>query len=184
MGNRELLTFPSRDAWREWLKTNHDKETEAWLVLYKKGAREVALSLDEAVEEALCYGWIDGKAMSFDHSRYTLRFTPRKPGSMWSISNIRRVEKLIGEDRMTEAGLEKVVEAQQNGQWDVAIRIEQTDLIPDELEKALRREKGALAAYRKLAHSRKKQLLHWLLTAKMEDTRQRRIAAIVEEVSE
>lgn len=85
---------------------------------------------------------------------------------------------------MTEAGMEKVIEAQQNGQWEIAIRIEQTDLIPADLEEALRRRKGALARYRNLTHSRKKQLLHGLFTAKSQATRQRRIDAIVQEVAE
>jgi uncharacterized protein YdeI (YjbR/CyaY-like superfamily) len=155
-----------------------------WLVLYKKGIREGSLSLDEAVEEALCFGWIDGKLRSLDNERYSLRFTPRKNKSVWSVNNIRRVEKLIKEGLMTEAGMKKVVEARQSGQWDAAIQREQTDLIPTDLEKALRGKKGAIEGYRSLSNSRKKQLLHWLLTARRPETRQKRIAAIVREAAE
>ena len=182
--DRELLSFISRDEWRSWLKSHYDRATEGWLVLYKKGVREATLTLDEAQEEALCFGWTDVKSKSIDSSRYSLRFTPRKAGSLWSISNIHRVERLIAAGLMTEAGWEKVAEAHQNGQWDAAVRSERTDLVPTDLETALRRRKGALAAYKSLTDSRKKQLLHRLLTAKSPATRQRRVEAIVQEVAE
>jgi uncharacterized protein YdeI (YjbR/CyaY-like superfamily) len=181
--DRELLSFDSRDGWRAWLQSHHDQATEAWLVLYKKGARESALSFEEAQDEALCFGWTDVKSKGIDGARYSLRFTPRRAGSQWSMSNIRRVEQLIQEGRMTETGLEKIVEAQHNGQWEVAIRSEQTDMIPADLEEALQRRKGALAGYRSLTHSRKRQLLRGLYTAKSQATRQRRIQAIVQEVA-
>jgi uncharacterized protein YdeI (YjbR/CyaY-like superfamily) len=178
------MTFTGRGEWRNWLESHHRKADEAWLVLYKKGVREGSLSLDEIVEEALCFGWIDGKLRGLDKERYSLRFTPRRNKSVWSVSNIRRVERLIREGLMTESGMEKVVEARKSGQWDAAISREQTDVIPADLEKALRGKKGAVAGYRSLSNSRKKQLLHWLLTARRPDTRQRRIAAIVRETSE
>ena len=119
--SRDYLTFTNRDEWRSWLKSNHDRATEAWLVLYKKGTRQPSLSIAEAQEEALCFGWIDHMSKSLDASRYLLRFTPRRAGSIWSITNIRRVERLIEAGLMTEAGLEKIAEAQQNGQWEAAI---------------------------------------------------------------
>ncbi len=179
----ELLSFENRDEWRAWLESHHDRAMEAWLVLYKKSASESSLSLDEAQAEALCFGWVDVMNKRIDAARYALRFTPRRAGSAWSISNIRRVENLIQEGRMTGAGLEKVAEARRNGQWEVALQIEQTDLIPTDLRQALRRKKGALASYKNLTHSRKKQLLRALLTAKTPETRQRRIQAIVQEVA-
>lgn len=182
--DRELLSFANRDEWRSWLQSHHDRATEAWLVLAKRGAREAALSYEEALEEALCFGWIDGKGKGIDEWRTSLRFTPRRAGSQWSMSNIQRVERLIQGGLMTEAGLEKIGEAQQNGQWQAAIRSEQTDLIPADLEEALRSKKGALAGYQSLTHSRKKQLLRGLYTAKSQATRQRRIQAIVREVTE
>jgi uncharacterized protein YdeI (YjbR/CyaY-like superfamily) len=181
--DRKLLAFTGRGQWRGWLESHHREAGEAWLVLYKKGIREGSLTLDEAVEEALCFGWIDGKLRSLDAERYSLRFSPRRANSVWSVSNIRRVERLTQEGLMTEAGLEKIAEGHQSGQWDAAIRREQTDVMPPDLEAALRRTSGAVAAYRGLTDSRKKQLLHWLLTAKRPETRQRRIEAIVSEVS-
>ena len=180
---QKLLLFAHRDEWRAWLRANHNQVTEAWLILYKKGAHTASLSFEEAQAEALCFGWTDVKSKNIDHSRYALRFTPRRANSVWSMTNIRRVETLIAAGRMTAAGLAKVTEAQHNGQWEAGIKSEQTDHIPADLEKALHRSKGALDRYKNLPHSRKKQLLRGLLTAKSGASRQRRIAAIVQEVS-
>jgi uncharacterized protein YdeI (YjbR/CyaY-like superfamily) len=183
-GDVDLLTFANRAEWRAWLKGHHHQSTETWLVFFKKGVRQGSLTLDEAVQEALCFGWIDGKLRSLDQARYSVRFTPRRANSVWSISNIQRVEKLIQEGLMTEAGMEKIEQGRRSGQWEAAISRERTDLIPPDLAKALRRKKGALAAYRNLTDSRKKQLLHWILTAKKPETRISRIQAIVREVTE
>jgi len=182
--HRELLTFRDRVEWRNWLEVHHQSSDEAWLVLHKKGVRQATLSLDEAVREALCFGWIDGKLRSLDKERYSLRFTPRRPDSVWSMSNIRRVEELVSQGLMTDAGLQKMAEARQSGQWQAAIRREQVDLIPPDLQRALRRRKGATARYRGLPASRRKQLLHWLMTSRTAQTRQKRIESIVEEVAQ
>lgn len=179
-----LLSFATRDEWRSWLRANHNRAAEAWLILYKQGAPTASLSFEEAQTEALCFGWTDVKSKNIDDSRYILRFTPRRANSVWSMTNIRRVEIAIAQDRMTDAGLARVTEAQQNGQWEAGIKSEQTNQIPADLEKALRRSRGALSRYNSLPHSRKKQLLRGLFTAKSEATRQRRIAAIVQEVTE
>ena len=181
--DRELLSFSHRAEWRAWLAAHHAQAAEAWLVIYKTGPRKSLLTLHDAQEEALCFGWIEVSNKRLDADRYALRFTPRKSGSAWSISNTLRAEKLTAAGLMTEAGLQKVDEAHHNGQWAAALRIEQTDLIPDDLEKALRPRKGALAGYRNLSRSRKRQILRGLLSAKSHETRQRRIEAIVQEVA-
>jgi len=180
----QLLTFPDRIEWRHWLESHYTEATEVWLVLHKKATHKQTFSLDDAVEEALCFGWIDGKLKSLDTQRYSLRFSPRKAGSIWSLSNIRRARRLIDEGLMSPAGLEKVNEARQNGQWDVAIRREQTDVIPLDLEQALQSRDGGIDGYDRLPASRKKQLLYWLSSARRPETRQRRIEAIVRETSE
>lgn len=179
----KVLEFTDRSQWRMWLEEHHAEESEAWLVHYKKGFQESTLRLEEAVEEALCFGWIDGLLRKLDERRYILRYTPRRPGSIWSVNNIQRVERLIREGRMTEAGLIKIAEAKENGQWEAAIRREQVEIIPPDLEKALRRTKGAIAAYRALPASRKKRYIYWLQDAKTPATQQRRIERIVEEVT-
>lgn len=181
--DHKLLSFTDRTAWRAWLADHYASATEAWVVIYKTGPRQATLTLQGAQEEALCFGWVDVKNKRLDADRYALRFTPRKAGSAWSISNIQRVEQLIAAGLMTDAGLQKVTAAQANGQWAIALQVEETDRIPDDLEKALRRQKGALHAYRNLPRSRKRQILRALLTAKTTETHQRRIAAVVQEVT-
>ena len=101
----ETVTFRSRDGWRGWLAKHHQDKREIWLVYYKKSSGKSGVSYDESVEEALAYGWIDGQTKSIDETRYAGRFTPRKPGSNWSASNIARVKKLLKEGRMAEPGL-------------------------------------------------------------------------------
>ncbi|UCH85122.1 MAG: YdeI/OmpD-associated family protein [Candidatus Latescibacterota bacterium] len=177
------LIFADRAEWREWLVCFHDKAVGAWLVFTKKSVRKDAFAVGEAVEEALCFGWIDGKLRSRDAKTYTVRFTPRRTGSIWSISNIRRVNKLTRQGKMTPVGMDKVAEARRNGQWDAAIQREKTDVIPPDLASALRRVKGAIAAYRHLPDTRKKQYLYWLNAAKKPETRQKRIHAIVGDVT-
>lgn len=173
-----------RDAghWRSWLENHHGHESEAWLIINKRGYPGSGLKLEEAVEEALCFGWIDSTLRSLDDRRYRLRFSPRRRRSIWSIRNVRRAERLILEGRMTEAGLARITEAKANGEWEAASLREDADAIPPDLEKALSREKGALAAFRAFPASRKKQLLHWLAAAKRPQTQEKRIRAILDEV--
>ena len=101
----ETVTFRSRDGWRRWLARHHDDKKEVWLVYYKKASGKSGVSYDESVEEALAYGWIDGQTKSIDEVSYAGRFTPRKPNSNWSASNLARVKKLLAEGRMAEPGL-------------------------------------------------------------------------------
>src|SRR5512139_218597 len=100
-GTDKYLTFASREAWRAWLEKHHASDQEAWLVHYKQKVAKRSPTYEEAVEEALCFGWIDGLLRSIDSERYALRYSPRQPQSVWSASNKQRVEKLIAEGRMT-----------------------------------------------------------------------------------
>jgi uncharacterized protein YdeI (YjbR/CyaY-like superfamily) len=184
MGNHpDSLELMGRQAWRSWLDANHQTASEAWLVINKKGSPLTGLSLEDAVEEALCYGWIDGTLNTRDENTYLLRFSPRRPGSVWSIRNIHRVEELERKGLLMEAGQEVVRIAKENGSWKEALDRENTDVIPLDLESALRRAKGALAAYRGLPKSRKQRYLYWLQSAKREETRKRRIQEIVDQVA-
>lgn len=176
------LKFENRNQWRGWLEENHAGAREAWLVIFKQAYRDQGLALGEAVEEALCFGWIDGQLAPRDERCYILRFSPRKPGSIWSVSNIRRVERLRVAGKMTPAGEVKVRQAQESGAWEDAFRRERVDDIPPALERALREHRGAEEAYRALPVARRKQYLYWLQQAKREETRQKRIAKIVREV--
>ena len=128
------MEFADRREWRTWLDTNHQLASEAWLVIQKKSSPLPGLALDDAVEEALCFGWIDGTLNTRDENTYLLRFSPRRPDSVWSIRNIQRVEKLQQSGAMSEAGLEVVRIAKENGTWEEALERENTDVIPPDLE--------------------------------------------------
>ena len=177
------LEFATPKQWRTWLEENHASAPEAWLILYKKKYADQGMSLEEATVEAMCFGWVDSILKSMDERRYALRFTPRKPNSVWSMSNIRRVEQLSAEGRMTDAGLQAVAEAQANGQWEAAIRREQVDVIPEALASTLQQIEGAVEAYLALPPSRRKQIIYALESAKTDATKQRRIQQIVADLS-
>jgi uncharacterized protein YdeI (YjbR/CyaY-like superfamily) len=168
------LRLSDRAAWRRWLEQHHARAAQAWLALYRKGCRPGALSYEETLEEALCFGWIDGLLRRLDAKRFVLRFTPRRRGSIWSESNKRRVRRLIREGRMTPHGLARIAEAKTNGEWEAASRREDVATLPTDLARALRRA-GALAAFRRLPPSRRKQLLWWISSARRPETRARRI---------
>jgi len=116
----DVFFAEDRAAWRVWLAGHHDRRVQVWLLVHKKHVHEPSVSYEQAVEEALCWGWIDGRANGWDERSYALRFTPRKPGSAWSQSNVARVERLIADGAMTPAGMALVEEAKRRGTWDRA----------------------------------------------------------------
>ncbi len=175
---QNCMAFANREEWRAWLEGHHASEQVAWLLIRRKGATRQLLMLAEAVEEALCYGWIDGALQPIDKETYALRFCPRKPHSIWSIHNQQRVEKLIRAGRMTPAGLEKIREAKESGEWEAAILREDVSSVPDDLVQALE-EEDAWFAFENWPASQKKQYLYWLESAKKPETREKRIRAIV-----
>ncbi|MFZ2487375.1 MAG: YdeI/OmpD-associated family protein [Anaerolineae bacterium] len=175
-----LLAVHDRAAWRAWLAAHSATAASAWVAIYKQGPLKTTLTFEDAQSEALCFGWVDVKNKRLDDQHYALLFSPRRAGSAWSITNIQRVEQLTAAGQMTAPGLACVAEAQANGQWQLGLRVEQTDLVPPVLEAALQ-QADALPGYNCLSHSRKRQLLRWLLTAKTPVTQARRIAAIVHE---
>lgn len=176
------LHFQSRDEWRTWLQENHLAEKEAWVQILKNNVAQPGVFYEQAVEEAVCFGWIDGVMRSFDAECYFLRFSPRKPGSIWSVSNQRRVEQLTAQGRMTEAGMAKVREAQENGEWEAAIRREDISSLPEDLADALKKVEDAQANFEKLPASQKKQFLYWIASAKRGETRQKRIQETIKMV--
>ena len=113
----EPLHFATAEEWRGWLEQHHAAQGDAWLTIYKKHSGTPAVTLQRAVEEALCFGWIDSSMQPIDGERYALRFTPRRKGSNWSERNKARVARLIEEGRMTEAGLAEIERAKQTGRW-------------------------------------------------------------------
>jgi uncharacterized protein YdeI (YjbR/CyaY-like superfamily) len=179
-------TFFAADAaaWRAWLEVHHATEREIWLVLLKAHVRRPSATYEEAVEEALCYGWIDGMLRRIDDESHMLRFTPRKPGGVWAPSNKVRVERLIAEGRMRPEGMALVEEAKRRGEWERADQREDVAAVPDDLADALAEDATASAAWGRLAPSHKKQYLYWIGEAKRAGTRARRVAETVARVRE
>ena len=173
------MTPRSRAAWRRWLEQHHADRSEVWVVFYKRGTGRPTLSYDDAVEEALCFGWIDGVKRSLDAERYTHRFTPRKADSRWSETNRRRVEKLVAAGRMTPAGARLIAAAKRNGTWNYE-RPQLELSMPDDLATALVASPQARAFFDSLAPSYQRQFLGWIHIAKRSETRARRIRESVE----
>jgi uncharacterized protein YdeI (YjbR/CyaY-like superfamily) len=173
------LRVADREAWRAWLQEHHAIEKEAWLIIHKKHTARVGIGYEEALEEALCFGWIDGLMQSIDIETFTLRFSPRKARSIWSESNKQRVERLIEQGRMTEAGMAAIRHAKENGEWDKALEREDTSVLPSDLEEALQRDGRIWFKWESLAPSRKRQYIYWITSAKTEETRRRRIRETV-----
>ncbi len=169
---------PDRETWRAWLARHHATDKSIWLILLKKGSGEPRLTLDEAVEEALCFGWIDGQLRRIDDRSHMIRFSPRKPGSVWAESNKARVEKLIAAGRMTEAGMAAVRAAKERGTWEAGSP-ERLDHTPPDLAEALAAEPAALDRWRTWAQSHRRQYVYWVLEAKRPETRARRVGDVV-----
>ena len=129
----EKVYAKNRDEWRRWLAQNHETAKEIRLVYYKISTKKPSITYEESVEEALCFGWIDGVRNGINEESYMMRFSPRKPKSMWSVVNKERVEKLIAEGKMTPAGLKPVAIAKQNGQWEAAYQLKAKQEIPQDL---------------------------------------------------
>jgi uncharacterized protein YdeI (YjbR/CyaY-like superfamily) len=173
------LYFTDREQWRLWLTENADRRNHVWLIYFKKRTGKPTIPYDDAVEEALCFGWIDGLVRRLDDERYMQRYTPRKPRSMWSDSNKARVEKMLRLGRMTPAGLAVVAAARDDGTWDL---VDETRLLtdpPEALLAALAENPVAQDFFLSLAPSQRKQYTWWIVSAKKEETRARRISRVV-----
>lgn len=154
---------------------NHQDEEGLWLVFHKRHTGRSGLTYVEALEEALCFGWIDGIVKRIDDEKHMIRFSPRRKNSIWSEHNKRRVRRLIKEGRMTPAGLAKVTDAKANGQWAKAGVREDTTIVPDELTEALAGNEKARLNFENLAPSYRRQFIYWVAIAKREETRRKRI---------
>jgi uncharacterized protein YdeI (YjbR/CyaY-like superfamily) len=176
-----MLSFRNREDWRFWLKENYDKENYVWLTLYKKKFRKKGMTLDDAVEEAICFGWIDGKLKRLDNERFILRFSPRKAKSVWSMINKERAKKLIELGRMTPAGLDKIKEAKKNGLWESAYTNKIKEDVPIDLKEALMKEKKAWENFQRFANSYRNMYIGWVKGAKTTETRRKRIKKVVEQ---
>lgn len=172
----------TRQQWRQWLQKNHDRETGVLLKGYRKEMNKPSLATADAVEEALCFGWIDSIKRKLEDGSSVLKFTPRKTKSIWSKVNKDRVNKLIENGLMTEAGLAKISLAKSNGSWDSLNASDHhaaNNSIPPELEKAFTKNKKALANFQAFPSSYRKRFLYWIDSAKRPETKKERIIMTV-----
>ncbi|WP_406278038.1 YdeI family protein [Embleya sp. NBC_00896] len=182
----ETLTCATADEFAAWLEANHESSDGVWLVLAKKGTDAASVTRSEALDVALCYGWIDGKAFSggTPDGWWAQRYTPRRSRSKWSKINCRRVEKLIAAGRMRSAGLAQVESAKADGRWEAAMEPPSRAEVPKDLRVALDAVPGAAAGFSALSASRRYQVLLSVQGAKKPETRARRIARHVEELAD
>lgn len=165
----------SRVAWRRWLERHHTRDRGVWLIYFKKSSGRQRFTYDDLVEEALCFGWIDGQARGLDDERSMLWLSPRKARSVWSAPNKARVARLMAAGLMRPAGLAKVELGRQNGSWQA---LESTDRmeIPDDLAQALAALPGARTFFDAFPATAKKAVLEWIRQARRPETRARRVA--------
>ncbi len=174
------LSFETRHDFRHWLELNHTQKEGIWLVYFKKGSRMPSITYNEAVEEALCFGWIDSKVQTIDELRYRQVFTPRNPKSIWSELNKKRVEKMIAEGKMTPAGLKLIDLSKKNGKWDNAYNRKETPEIPEDFELALKQKPTAWENFNNFTPSYRATYIYYVNQAKRPETRQNRIEKVVD----
>jgi uncharacterized protein YdeI (YjbR/CyaY-like superfamily) len=177
----EPLHFQIRADWREWLSKNHDLINYVWIIFFKKSMGKKGISPEEAVEEAICFGWIDGKLKRVDDERFMLRFSIRKDKSVWSKINRLRAEKLIADGKMTSSGLAKIIQAKKSGYWDKAYSNKIKDELPADLLEMLKKDLKAIDNFQRFANTYQNMYIGWVNSAKSIETRKKRIDKVVEQ---
>ena len=179
METLQSIYLEDREAWREWLQANHDKMPGIWLIYYKKHTGKPRVAYNDAVEEALCFGWIDSTIRRIDEETYRQKFTPRNPASTWSETNIKRVESLIRSGKMKAPGLKLVRLAKENGRWEEAVA-EKPDLpFSKDLLQILHHDPVARKKYEQLTPGRRKTFNGWVMSAKKPETRLKRCLEMI-----
>lgn len=173
------LSPGGRAEWRRWLEENHAASAGVWLLIAKKNAGVPGLAYDDAVEEALCFGWIDSRVRRIDEKHFRQWYCPRRPGSIWSLPNKQRVARLMEAGLIAPPGLAKIEAAQADGSWEILDKVEALEM-PDDLAAALAANPTAASGFAAMAPSEQKQYLYWVLSAKRPQTRAERMAAVVE----
>ena len=175
----DAFYFKDRKSWHRWLVRNHRRVDRVWLYHYNKNCVMPSVSHEEAVEEALCFGWIDSLLRRVDGEKYALMYSPRRPRSFWSKINKDKAEELIKLGRMQPAGFEKIEEARKNGLWDKAYTNRVIEAVPLDLEKALEKNPSARRNFRRFANTYRNIYIGWVNNARTDATRQKRIAEVV-----
>ncbi len=174
LADYEQFPAANRAEWRAWLEQNHQTERGVWLIYFKKESGRTRVSYDDAVEEALCFGWIDSVVKKLDDDSYQQFYSPRKKTSNWSKLNKERVEKLVEQGLMREAGFKMIEIAKARGKWDALNEVEQL-LVPDDLQALFDENPDAARHWDAFSRSSRRGILEWILNAKRPETRQQRI---------
>jgi uncharacterized protein YdeI (YjbR/CyaY-like superfamily) len=180
----QVVSFASSKEWRKWLLENHDKSNGVWLRFFKKDSGEKTVTYLEALEEALCYGWIAGQANKYDATSYIQKFTPRRPKSIWSKRNTEKAEHLIEEGKMEKAGMQQVELAKADGRWQQAYDSSKNMKMPEDFLQQLAMNEKAKAFFDGLNKANQYAIAWRLQTAKKPETRTKRLKEILEMMSE
>lgn len=185
MSKQEIEQFypETKQHWRKWLEKNHIRKNAVWVVFYNKKSTKPTISWSDAVDEALCFGWIDSKAETIDIESHKHYFCKRKPNSTWSKINKQKIETLTTKGLMVQAGFNVIEIAKQNGSWTILDEVEELT-IPSELEKAFEKFENSKDYFSSLSKSKKKVLLQWIALAKTDTTKQKRVFEIAENASQ
>lgn len=179
-----IIAFQSQKKWRDWLLKNNSTSNGVWLRLYKKDSGLKSINHDMALDEALCFGWIDGQAKKYDEESYLQKFTPRREKSIWSKRNIEKVEQLIKEGKMDPSGLVEIEKAKEDGRWDKAYDSPANMKIPDDFLKEISKNSKAFAFFKTLNKTNLYSIAWRLQTAKKQETRQSRMKVIIKMLEE
>jgi uncharacterized protein YdeI (YjbR/CyaY-like superfamily) len=180
----QVVSFPSSKEWRKWIAANHDTSHGVWLRFFKKDSGEKTVTYAEALEEALCYGWIDGQANKYDATSYIQKFTPRRPKSIWSKRNTEIAERLLQEGKMKKAGVQQVELAKADGRWQQAYDSPKNMKVPEDFLQQLSKNKKAQAFFDGLNKANLYAIAWRLQTAKKPETREKRLTEILEMMRE
>jgi uncharacterized protein YdeI (YjbR/CyaY-like superfamily) len=172
-------TFETAEEWRGWLTKHHASSSGVWIRIFKSGSGVKTVSYAEALDEALCFGWIDGQKNAYDAKSWLQKFTPRRSKSVWSKRNREHVSRLITENRMTPAGLAEVEAAQRDGRWENAYDSPSTMEVPEDFIKELKKDKAAYAFFKTLNRANTYAIAWRLQTAKKPETRARRMQMLL-----
>ena len=175
-----VLPFASKKKWADWLAAQHAKSAGVWLKLAKKDSQVPSVTYEEALDVALCYGWIDGQKKGFDEQYWLQKFTPRGPKSIWSKVNTKKAERLIASSEMKPAGLKAIELARQDGRWERAYEGQKTISVPDDFQAALDKNKKAKEFFATLNSVNRYAILFRVHNAKKPETRTKRIRQFVE----
>jgi uncharacterized protein YdeI (YjbR/CyaY-like superfamily) len=175
-----IMPFTSKKKWADWLAGQHDKSTGVWLQLAKKDSGISSVTYEEALDVALCYGWIDGQKKGFDASYWLQKFTPRGSKSIWSKINTEKAERLIASGEMKPAGLKAIEAARSDGRWDAAYASQRNISVPEDFQAALDKNKKAKAFFTSLNSANRYAILFRVHNAKKPETRTKRIGQMIE----